>query len=116
MEVSRTPSHLGGRVIEIHFRGFVDALDQQLVLRNYELLGLVLVLGRHERTDELIGGAEIEGFGSVYGGLAAPVENGGFESEVGDYRGEIGWGRVHESGCEVEGFADLDAGTLEGVA
>lgn len=67
--------------------------------------------------DDFLGGVEIEGFRGVEVVVAAPVEDGGPEGEVGDDGGEIGGGcTAVEGGAEGEGNAGEDAVALECVA
>lgn len=66
--------------------------------------------------DDFLGGVEIEGFRGVEVVVAAPVKDGGPESEVGDDGGEIGAAAAVESGVEGEGNAGEDAVALECVA
>ena len=53
--------------------------------------------------------------GWCVGGLA-PVEDGGFEGEVGDEGGEIGGGAVGELRGKIDIYAGFHGGAFEGVA
>lgn len=52
----------------------------------------------------------------VYEVGVAPVENGGFESEIGDKGGEIGGRAVGENGFESKSVAGMNAIAIEGMA
>lgn len=58
---------------------------------------------------------KVDGFGRADELVAAPVENGGLESEIGDDGGEICGGAVPKGGFEGERNAGVNAVAFECV-